>query len=216
MLDRKFVIENADAVKANCTNRNVKCEVDKLVELETQRRDLAKAVQDNNTLANEYSKKIGGAKDEAEREKLKEAARSVRELKTKAQAEHDEVEERIKKIELTVPNMAHPDCPIGEDDKSNLELGRGKHEPREFGFKPLDHVELGQKHDWIDFEGGARTTGSGFYFIKGDLVLLDLALQQFAIQQLMQRGFIPTITPCLLYTSPSPRDQRGSRMPSSA
>ena len=108
MLDRKFVIENAEAIKANCANRNVKCEVDKLVELETKRRDLAKAVQDNNTLANEYSKKIGGAKGEAEQEELKESARSVRELKTKAQAEHDEVEEQIRLIELTVPNMAHP------------------------------------------------------------------------------------------------------------
>ena len=174
MLDRKFVIDNAADVKANCANRNMKCEIDKMVELETKRRDLAREVQENNTLANNYSKKIGGAKDDAEREELKESARAVRELKTKAQAEHDKVEEQIKLIELTIPNMAHPDCPIGEDDKSNLELGRGKHEPREFDFKPLDHVELGQKHDWIDFEG------------------------------------------CLLYTSPSPRDQRGSRMPSSA
>ena len=201
MLDRKFVIENAEAVKANCTNRNVKCEVDKLVELETKRRDLAKAVQDNNTLANEYSKKIGGAKDEAEREELKESARSVRELKTKAQAEHDEVEQQIRVIELTVPNMAHPDCPIGEDDKSNLELGRGKFSPREFDFKPLNHVEIGQKHDWIDFEGGARTSGAGFYFLKGEAVLLDLALQQFAVSELMKRGFTPTVTPDLAQNS---------------
>ena len=72
-----------------------------------------------------------------------------------------------------------------------------KHAPREFSFKPLDHLELGEKHDWIDFEGGARTTGNGFYFLKGDLVLLDLAMQQFAVSELVKRGFIPTITPDL-------------------
>lgn len=197
MLDRKFILQNLDAVKQNCVNRNVSVDVDRLVELETQRKSKLQQVQELNTAANAKSKSIGKAKDEAERESLKEEGRKLREQKDVAQKEHDELDAQIRDIQSRVPNMAHPDCPVGEDDKSNLEISRGKHEPREFDFQVLDHLELGEKQGWIDFEGGARTTGNGFYFLKGDLVLLDLALQQFAVRQLMERGFTPTVTPDL-------------------
>lgn len=197
MLDRKFVIENADAVKQNCINRNVKSDIDAMVALETQRRAKLHEVEDFNAQANAVSKKIGQAKDNDERESLKTGARELREKKDTAQKEHEELEQQIHEIEITIPNMAHADCPIGVDDKSNLELGFGKHKPREFDFQPMDHLDLGEKRGWIDFEGGARTTGNGFYFLKGDLVLLDLAIQQFAVMELVKRGFTPTITPDL-------------------
>ena len=197
MLDRKFILENVDAVKQNCANRNVQCEVDKLVELETQRRELMKKAEELNREANAVSKSIGGAKDNEEREARKEQGRKLREQKEAAQAEHDTVDDQIKAIQLTIPNMAHPDAPIGVDDKANLELARNKFEPREFDFKVLDHVELSEKWGWIDFEGGSRTTGAGFYFLKGDLVRLDLAIQQHAINELVKRGFVPTMTPDL-------------------
>ena len=197
MLDRKFVFENAAAVKQNCVNRNLSVDVDKLVELETARRVKAQQVQDLNTEANAKSKLIGKAQDDAERETLKEAAKTLRGQKNEAQAELDQMEAAVHEIEILIPNMAHADAPIGVDDKANLEIKRGKHEPRKFDFEVQDHLDLGVKHDWIDFEGGARTTGGGFYFLKGDLVLLDLALQQFAVTELAKRGFTPTVTPDL-------------------
>ena len=81
MLDRKFIVENADAVKQNCANRNVTADVDRLVELETKRRDLMKAAEEFNRQANEVSKSIGKAKDEAEREQRKEQGRELRQKK---------------------------------------------------------------------------------------------------------------------------------------
>ena len=202
MLDRKFVLENIEAVKQNCIHRNVQtADLDRLVELEERRRAKLHEVEELNRRANEVSKSIGQAKDEAERESRKEEGRQLREQKDTAQQEHDQINEQIHQIELTIPNMAHADAPIGEDDKSNLEVGHGKYEPRKFDFQPLDHVELGQKNQWIDFEGGARTTGSGFYFLKGELVRLDLAVQMFAINELVRRGFMPTITPDLAHDS---------------
>lgn len=201
MLDRKFIIENVDAVKQNCVNRNVSCDVDSLIEMESQRRVLLQSVEELNREANAVAKTIGGAKDDAEREERKEQGRKLRAQKDSGQARHDELDGKIREIQLTIPNMAHPDAPVGEDDKSNLEVSRGKHEPRSFDFTPLDHVELGEKWDWIDFEAGARTTGSGFYFLKGDLVRLDLALQTYAVNELAKRGFIPTITPDLAQDS---------------
>jgi seryl-tRNA synthetase len=200
MLDRKYIIENLEAVKTNCQNRGVTCEVGQLAKLEGLRRDKLQLVQELNTAKNQKSKSIGKAPPE-EREAIKAESRELGDKQKVAQTEHDELDQQVKDIQMTIPNMAHPDCPIGVDDKANLECGRGKFEPRTFDFQTLDHVELGQKHDWIDFEGGSRTTGAGFYFLKGDMVLLDLALQQFAVNELVKRGFIPTMTPDLAQNS---------------
>ena len=196
MLDRKFIVENAEAVKQNCVNRGLSIDIDRFVELETQRKAKLQQTEELNQKANELSKSIGKAPPE-ERDAIKEQAKQLREQKATAHHEHDALAQQVLEIQLVVPNMAHPDAPIGEDDKSNLELSRGKHEPPRFDFQPLDHVELGQKWNWIDFEGGARTTGSGFYFLKNEVVMLDLALQQWATRELVNRGFTPTITPDL-------------------
>ena len=76
------------------------------------------------------------------------------------------------------------------------EIRRGKTPmPPNSDFKPLDHVALAEKLDLIDFEGGAKVAGHGFYFLKNDAVLLELALQQYAIDKLIREGFTPTITP---------------------
>jgi seryl-tRNA synthetase len=96
-----------------------------------------------------------------------------------------------------MPNMSHPNAPVGADDQSNLEIRRGSHEPPQFDFKPLDHVELAEKLCLIDFEAGAKVTGHGFYFLKNDAVLLELALQRYALELLLREGFTPTITPDL-------------------
>lgn len=197
MLDRKYILENVDAVKQNCANRGVSEQVDRLIELETERKKKNAESEELNRQANAVSKTIGQAKDDAERQARKDEGRQLREQKDLAQAEVDKLNAQVLELQRTLPNMAHPDAPIGKDDKANLEISKGKHAPRSFDFDVLDHVELGQKHDWIDFEGGARTTGSGFYFLKGELVLLDLALQRYAVDFLMQRGFTPTITPDL-------------------
>ena len=197
MLDRKFILANIEAVKQNCRNRNVPEQIDRLVELEQQRRELLKQIEDLNRQANEVSKSIGKAADETEREARKAQGRDLRAQRDERQKRHDQLDAEILEIQRQIPNMAHPDAPVGVDDKANLEIGRGQFQPRTFDFQPLDHLELGKKWDWIDFEGGARTTGAGFYFLKGELVLLDLAIQQFALNELVRRQFLPTLTPDL-------------------
>jgi seryl-tRNA synthetase len=200
MLDRKYIVENAEAVKQNCINRGVTAEVDRLVSLEAKRRELLNQSQELNRQANEVSKTIGQAKDAAEREARKEEGRKLREEKDRLQTEHDELDKEITKLQAGIPNLSHPDAPVGEDDKSNLEIRVGKHSPPKFNFKPLDHVELAEKLDLIDFEGGARVAGAGFYFLKNDAVLLELALTQYALRMLIGEGFTPVTTPDLAYT----------------
>lgn len=197
MLDRRYILEHVESVKANCVNRHAEADVDEFVELENRRHRIGQQVQDLNRQANEVSKSIGKAKDEAERELRKNEGRALREQKDAAQREHDALESQVIAILRSIPNLSHPDAPVGADDKANLQLRRGAHEPRKFEFPPLDHVELGESLSMIDFEGGARTSGHGFYFLTGDAVWLELALQQYALSVLTQRGFTPAITPDL-------------------
>ena len=200
MLDRKFIVENAAAVARNCELRGATADVPLLVELEAQRRQLLQEVESLNRQANEVSKTIGQASSDEEREQRKAEGRDLRSAKDDCQRAHDDLESQIVELQSQIPNMTHPAAPIGEDDKSNLEIRRGQHEPAKLGFDILDHVELGDKHDMIDFEAGARIAGHGFYFLKNDGVLLELALQQYAVNHLVKNGFTPVITPDLAYT----------------
>ncbi len=200
MLDRKLIVENVELVKENCRRRGVKADVDRLVELESLRRAKLSESQELNRLANEKSKQIGSAKSAEEREQLKEAGRNLREQKDAAQAAHDELEKQVHELEVHIPNLTHPDAPIGADDQANTEISFGKTPVPQFNFKAKDHLELGKAHDLIDFEAGARVAGAGFYFLKRDAVLLELALQQFAVHHLVGRGFIPITTPDVAHT----------------
>lgn len=197
MLDRKYIVEHADDVKQNCIHRGVDADVDQLVQLESERREKQQQAQELNRQANEVSKSIGQAKDADAREARKEEGRRLREQKDAVQAEVDRLENDVLSIQRLIPNLSHPAAPIGVDDKANLELRRGNHSPRELEFSPLDHVQLGEKLDLFDFEGGAKTTGHGFYFLKNDAVLLELALQRYALDALVNEGFTITTTPDL-------------------
>jgi seryl-tRNA synthetase len=197
MLDRKFIVENADRVKQNCVNRGAPVDVGRFVELDTARKACQTTVDELNRRANEVSKSIGQAKDQAQREARKEEGRHLREETAGARLELERIIEELDAIHGSIPNLSHPDAPIGADDKSNLELARGKTPLPEFDFQPLDHVELGEALDLIDFEAGARVAGAGFYFLKNEAVLLELALQRYALEVLIAEGFTPTTTPDL-------------------
>ncbi len=197
MLDRRFIVENAEQVKQNCAHRGVEVDVDRFVELEGRRRELQVEIDELNRQANQVSKSIGQAKDEAQREARKAEGRRLREQVAEAKAEMDRVAGELDAIHKSIPNMSHPDAPIGADDTANVELSQGKTPRPEFDFPPLDHVELGEKLALVDLEGGARVAGHGFYFLKNEAVLLELALQRYAVDTLVSEGFTPTTTPDL-------------------
>jgi len=196
MLDRKFIVDNADWVKQNCVSRGVKCDVDRLVELETARKAKLLLAEELNRQANEIAKTIGKAKDAAEREARKEEGRKLREQKEAAQAELDRLDAQSHAIQLTIPNLTHPAAPRG-GEQDGRDIKRGVTPIRKFEFQPLDHVALGEKLGLFDLEAGARTTGHGFYFLKNDGVLVDLALQRYALGVLIDEGFTLTTTPDL-------------------
>jgi seryl-tRNA synthetase len=200
MLDRKFIIQNADAVRENSKRRGVACDIDRIVTLDAQRLEKLQLAEQLNRDANATSKQIPKAKDDAERKELIEKGRQLREQKEAATKEHEELEQQILELQAEIPNLTHPDVPTGGEEDAK-ELSFGQTTKPSFDFKSLDHVELGERHDLFDFEAGARVSGAGFYFLKNAATRLDLALQQFAISHLSDRGFTPITTPDLALTA---------------
>lgn len=197
MLDRRFILENAESVKQNCRNRHVAADIDLFIALENARKTLQQELEKIQTDANTLSKSIGQAKTAEERELKKEEGRILRDKTGELREKLEKIETELDYVQRSIPNMAHPDAPVGETDASNLRRSLGKTPVPKFDFKPVDHVVLGEKLDLIDFEAGARVAGAGFYFLKNEAVLLELALQRYAVGILQKAGFTLTTTPDL-------------------
>jgi seryl-tRNA synthetase len=200
MLDLKYVVANAEAVRQNCRNRNVPPDVledvDRVVALDGSRRELLKAVEEIRRRQNEVAQAAGRERQPEQRAALIEEGKRL-----KSELGEQEVQLRHLEAELTqrlkrIPNLTHPDAPIGQTEADNREIDRTG-TPRTFDFKPRDHVELGKALELIDFETGGKVAGTGFYFLKNDAVLLDLALQRFALGKMIAAGFTPIFTPDL-------------------
>ncbi len=196
MLDLKFIRENVEAVKENCRNRGVEADVGLVVELADRRSALIQELNELKQRQNQMAKSIGKERDEEARGRLIEESRAMKERLPSREEELREVEERVREEQLKIPNITHPDSPIGKDDTENVEIRRWGEIPN-FAFDPKDHVEIGEALGIIDFDAGAKTTGSKFYFLRGDAVLLELGLIRYALDIMMQSGYQPTITPDL-------------------
>ena len=196
MLDLRFIRENVEAVEENCRNRGVEADVGLVVELGDRRSALIQELNELRQRQNEMAKSIGKERDEQARGRLIEESRAMKERLPAKEEELREVEERLRDEQLKIPNMTHPDSPIGKDDTENVEIRRWGEIPN-FSFVPKDHVEIGEALGILDFDAGARTTGSKFYFLRRDAVLLELGLIRYAMDIIMEHGYQPTITPDL-------------------
>jgi len=194
MLDLKYIRDNLDAVKANIANRFVHADADLVVRLYDERNSLLQEIELLRKSRNENAAKMKGKLSQEERTPLIEEGKSLKE-------KLPEREERLKTIEIQlleqaqkIPNMAHPQAPLGKEEKDNLEVRRWGTVPT-FAFPAKDHVELGQSLDLIDFDTAARVSGTKFYYLRNEAVLLDLALARYALDTVTARGYTPTITP---------------------
>ena len=196
MLDLRYIRENAAAVQENCRNRGVEADVGLVVELADRRSALIGELNELRQRQNQMAKSIGREQDSEARDRLIAESRTMKNHIPEREAELAGVEERLREELLKIPNMTHPDAPIGKDDSENVEIRRWGEIPT-FAFEPRDHVELGEALGIIDFDAGAKVAGSKFYFLRGDAVLLELGLVRYAMDILTRRGYQPTITPDL-------------------
>lgn len=194
MLDLKFIRDNADAVRANIANRFMEADLDRLLKLYEERNVLIAQVEESRRLRNENAGKMKGKIPPEERMPLVDEGKRLKELISTQEEELNRISEELTGEAKRIPNMAHPDAPVGKEDKDNLEIKRFG-EPTAFAFTPKDHVELADSLDLIDFDTAARVSGTKFYYLKNEAVFLELALTRYGLDILKKHGFTATITP---------------------
>ena len=200
MLDIKLLREQKELVIENLQKRigYDTSIVERVLELDTQWRaikvelDSLKSQKNKESLAISQLKKEGGD-IQTQLAKVKEVSDFI------SQKEGEEKEKLQQRDELLIkiPNMLDEEVPIGEDDGQNVPIRFYKEKPT-FNFKIRNHIELCEMNDWFDLDQASKVSGSRFYYLKGDLVLLQLALYQFAISKLTQKGYIPVEVPPML------------------
>ena len=196
MLDAGFIRDNLPAVKANCANRNASPDLDRIVALDDERKRLQRLADETKAKQNEITKKFPSAKAPEEKRALKEESSRLKEQVGGIDAQLKVVQAELHSALMTVPNMSHPDAPVGKDPSANKVVAEFGTKPS-FDFLPKDHYDLIHSLDLADLEAGARVAGQRFYFLKNEGVLLELALVQYAMQTLIRHGFTPIITPDL-------------------
>ena len=190
MLDIEIIKNDPEGIKRNALNRGIKVNIERILELDEHIRNHKKRADDLRSKRNSLSKDKNITD-----EKIAEVKKIKNELSI-LDNELSELNTEYHDLMMQVPNITHPDTPLGKDDTENKEIKKFK-EPTQFDFEPKNHLELGKKHDLLDFERGAEVTGSGFYFLKNESALLELALINYAMDSCLTEGFKPMLTPDL-------------------
>jgi len=194
MLDYKFIAENLQAVAANIADRFMKADAEAVARLYAKRTELATGLQSLQQKRNANADAMKGKMEQDARNALIEEGKKLKEEIAAAEAELETVEKDLVSEARKIPNMAHPDAPVGREDKDNLEVKKSGNIPK-FDFEPADHVKLGQDLDIIDFDAGTKVSGTKFYYLKNEGVYLELGLIRYALDILQKKGFTPFITP---------------------
>ena len=194
MIDIKLIRENAKLVKENIKKKSQDQKlplVDKVKKLDEEWRKEKQKADDlrhsRNKISNEINKLMKAKEKSKAQEQIKKAKEIPGKIK-KIEEKTDRLEKEIREIMMQIPNIIHESVPIGKSDKENKEVKKfGK--LKKFTFKPLNHVELGEKLGILDFDSSAKTSGNGFYYMKGKLAELNMALINFARDYMIKQNF---------------------------
>jgi seryl-tRNA synthetase len=204
MLDIRFVRASPEIVKADLLKRNAPEKiawVDEILAKDARSRELKVQTDElrrrRNTIAREINEARKAGKDSASL--MAEAAELPKMIKDN-DTEQEEIRTLIRTRLMRLPNTLHESVPQGKDDTENIEIRRVG-TPRTFDFEIRNHGQLAADRGWADFERATKISGAGFYFLKGNLVLLDLALQRFALDLLEKKGFTPVVPPFMINRS---------------
>ena len=196
MLDIKFIRENTKFVLDGAKNKGIEIDTEKLLKLDEKVRELNIQVQ---KLREERNKTAKAASDVVDKKNIIEKGKELKEKLEKAEKELEEKSGELKVLLLQIPNPAKKDVKAGKNDTEN-EILRKVGTPKKFDFTPKDHLDLGEALDIIDIQRASKISGTRFYFLKNEAVLLEFALKQFAFETLIKEGFIPVLPPVLIKT----------------
>ncbi len=197
MLDIKFIRQNPDKVKEACQKKQVKVDIDLLLDIDKKRRETLQALEDMRSQKNKSSDEIAKLKNEKERRKI---ILKMQELDRNSDRLNKDLKGQEKEFEnlmLQIPNLPYDDVPTGRDDRDNVVLREVGERPK-FNFQSKDYLELAEKMDLIDTKRAAKTSGSRFSFLKNEAAFLELSLINFTFEKLIKEGFVPVIPPVML------------------
>ena len=203
MLDIRFVRENPEVVKQNIRNKfqdNKLPLVDEVIELDKRNREIKQEVEGLRAERNKISKMIGGLMKEGKKDEAEEAKKKVTANAQRVEAlssEEKEVEEKIKKIMMTIPNIIDPSVPIGKDDSENVEVQRYG-EPAVPDFEIPYHADIMESFDGLDLDSARKVAGNGFYYLMGDIARLHSAVISYARDFMIDRGFTYCVPPFMI------------------
>ena len=194
MIDIKELKTRYDEIRKNIADRYMNVDLDAILSLQDERYAVLQEVETLRAKRNENAAKMKGKIEQSLRVELIEEGKRIK-------SELQEKEERLSVLDeafmekaRTIPNYASPKAPVGKEDKDSLAI-KFVGEPRKFNFKAKDHVELGESLDILDFDSGAKVAGQKFYYIKNKGVILQMALERYAMDIVLKHGFTPFITP---------------------
>jgi seryl-tRNA synthetase len=185
MLDPRCLSDRRDEIALSCQNRGVRADIDGAIAEQERVNALLTELNDANRRRNEHQKSGKRKLDDAERAAHNEAGRAIKEEVAEIEGRLRERQQALDAMLMDLPNFVHPDSPVGGEEDFRV-VKEGK--PTEYDFEPLDHLALAEKHDLVDFETGASVAGQKWYYLKNEAALLDVALQRFAVDILMEEG----------------------------
>ena len=201
MLDIRFVREHPEIIKADLKKRNDTDKiawVDDLLVKDVRSRELKVETDVLRQRRNTIARDINAAKKAGQDAKdlLAEAAALPQKIKAN-DVEQEEIRETVRSYLMRLPNILHESVPQGKDDSENILLKKVG-TPKTFSFEIRNHGQLAAEQGWADFERATKISGAGFYFLKGNLALLDMALQRYALDLLVTKGYTPVIPPYMI------------------
>ena len=196
MLDRRFIRENPDAVKAAVRVKGIDLDVDELLDLDARTRKLQHDVDQAQTRRKGISKEFGKA-DEARRAALKAESDDIDGQLRTLRDELTQTSAQLEALLLLTPMIPSEDTPVGPDESANVVV-KTHGTPPEFGFQPLDHVELLETRGWADFARARKVAGERAYALTGDAVLLERAMHSYALDTLRRKDFMLISVPSLV------------------
>lgn len=216
MIDIKYIRDNTEAVRTAIRNKNIHCDLDRLLAVDTRRREIQQEADGLRNRSNELSGQVGLYKNPKSKffQDALAKGRSAEELRAegdKLQTQSAGIKQRIKELEdeekivaeqfnalmLTIPQVPSAKTPVGKSAEDNVEVRKWR-EPRKFDFEPKDHVQLGESLGIIDIERGVKLAGTRNYLLRGAGSLLHHAVLRLAVDLITSRGFEPVTVPILV------------------
>ena len=194
MIDLKDLKTRYDEIKANIQNRYMNVDLASIAADQEKRAEIMQKTEALRAKRNENAQKMKAKLTPEERQALIQEGKAIKEELATCESEYAEIDRKFMEEARTIPNYAHPDAPIGKEDKDSLAV-KFWGEPTKFSFQPKDHVQLGESLDILDFDNGAKVAGQKFYYIKNKGVILQMALERYAMDIVLKHGFTPFITP---------------------